>query len=127
MRKLILLICLAISVSVSVVSAQEIRWRNVSVETVAGRRLHLENGAQISYFRDGRLHIRNGRGREHTGRWEIGRASAVSGHSRSIELYLNNGERNTFYYFQEGDTLYHVRYTKQSKEFRMRVVSVSPL
>lgn len=127
MRSLILLLFFVISVPDSLVWAQEVRWRNVSAETVAGRRLNLENGAQISYFRDGRLHIRNGNGKERTGRWEIGRTSAISGHSQSIELFLDNGERNTFYYFQEGSAVFHVRYTRQGKEFRMRVVSVSPL
>ena len=108
-------------------SAQENRWRNMSAETIAGRKLTLRNGAEISYFRDGRIHILNGQGTERTGRWSIGAATLFAEHPRSIRITLDQGPAMYFSYWQSGDRLFHVRLRRGGGEVRVPVVRIDPL
>lgn len=103
------------------------RFRNMSIETVAGRQVSFVNGAITNYHRDGRLDGRYPDGRVFRGRWELGSRTLFSEHPQSIRIFLDNGMTNEAYFLQEGEALFLVRSGPGGRDIKVRVKSVKPI
>lgn len=103
------------------------RYRNMSIETVAGRQVSFVNGAFTNYHRDGRLDGRYPDGSAFRGRWELGSPKLFSEHPQSIRILLDNGVTNEAFFLQEGEALFLVRRGPGGRDIKVRVKSIKPI
>jgi hypothetical protein len=87
---------------------EEVRWRNLTFETVAGRKVIYPNGNFAEFHRSGMYrHHNSRRNRDNTGRWSL--VQRLAGQAQSIRVDFDNGQSIIFGFMQRGDKIYFAR------------------
>lgn len=102
------------------------RFRNFSIETVGGRVVMLENGAEAQFHSGGRFVFRHINGRENEGTWKVN--SAIFGNSTSVHVSYKNGRSVDFFILDEKGTLYWMLQSSgRQNDQRWKIVNVKML